>query len=102
MKRLLFYALLIYALWMTWERFGGDELLPQSSITIKQEVRDLINKEADKLPKYGSQNNFRCDGRKYCSEMRSREEAEFFLKNCPDTRMDSDNDGIPCENDSRW
>lgn len=42
-------------------------------------------------------NNYQCDGRVYCSEMTSCEEAEWFLKNCPDTKMDGDNDGIPCE-----
>ncbi len=41
--------------------------------------------------------SFVCDGRQYCSDMRSYEEAMFFLKNCPDTKMDGDNDGIPCE-----
>lgn len=45
---------------------------------------------------------FQCDGRRYCSEMTSREEAVFFIRHCPDTRMDGDRDGIPCENDSRW
>ncbi|MCF4008940.1 excalibur calcium-binding domain-containing protein [Rheinheimera sp. UJ63] len=34
--------------------------------------------------------------------MTSREEAEFFIRNCPDTKMDGDRDGIPCENDTRW
>lgn len=38
-----------------------------------------------------------CDGRQYCSQMRSCDEAMFFLKHCPDTKMDGDNDGIPCE-----
>ena len=23
--------------------------------------------------------------------------ADFFLNNCPDTKMDGDNDGVPCE-----
>ena len=45
---------------------------------------------------------FHCDGRRYCSQMHSRAEAEYFVKHCPDTRMDGDHDGIPCENDSRW
>ena len=45
---------------------------------------------------------FSCDGRQYCSQMNSREEAEFFIRHCPNTKMDSDNDGIPCENDSHW
>jgi hypothetical protein len=45
---------------------------------------------------------FHCDGRQHCSQMGSRAEAEFFLRNCPDTKMDGDHDGIPCENDSRF
>ncbi|MEO7391922.1 MAG: excalibur calcium-binding domain-containing protein [Ramlibacter sp.] len=40
---------------------------------------------------------FKCDGRTHCSQMTSCKEAKFFLKNCPGTRMDGDNDGIPCE-----
>ncbi|MCB1919311.1 MAG: excalibur calcium-binding domain-containing protein [Candidatus Competibacteraceae bacterium] len=46
--------------------------------------------------------SFRCDGRVYCSQMTSRAEAEFFIRNCPNTKMDGDRDGIPCENDSRF
>jgi len=45
---------------------------------------------------------FRCDGRQHCSQMKSRAEAEFFIRNCPNTKMDGDRDGIPCENDSRF
>jgi cold shock CspA family protein len=45
---------------------------------------------------------FQCDGRQHCSQMHSREEAEYFLRNCPDPKMDGDGDGIPCENDSRF
>lgn len=41
--------------------------------------------------------NFQCDGREHCSQMSSYEEALFFLKNCPNTKMDGDADGIPCE-----
>lgn len=40
---------------------------------------------------------FRCDGRQHCSQMSSCEEATFFLRNCPGTKMDGNNDGIPCE-----
>jgi len=46
--------------------------------------------------------SFQCDGRQYCSDMQSKAEAEYFLRNCPDTKMDGDHDGIPCENDSRF
>ncbi|WP_298827092.1 excalibur calcium-binding domain-containing protein [uncultured Piscinibacter sp.] len=41
--------------------------------------------------------SFGCDGRKYCSQMRSCSEAKYFLANCPGVKMDGDNDGVPCE-----
>jgi hypothetical protein len=41
--------------------------------------------------------NFRCEGKTHCSQMASCAEATFYLKNCPGTKMDGDNDGIPCE-----
>lgn len=40
---------------------------------------------------------FRCDGRTHCSQMRSCEEARYFLAHCPNTTMDGDRDGNPCE-----
>ncbi|MGV8918453.1 MAG: excalibur calcium-binding domain-containing protein [Pseudomonas sp.] len=43
---------------------------------------------------------FKCDGRKYCTQMTSCAEAKQFLQRCPGTQMDGDNDGIPCE--SQW
>jgi len=38
-----------------------------------------------------------CDGRVWCSEMTSCDEAKFFVRNCPGTKMDGDGDGVPCE-----
>jgi len=40
---------------------------------------------------------FLCDGRTRCTEMTSCAEATYFIRNCPNTRMDGDNDGVPCE-----
>jgi len=39
----------------------------------------------------------RCDGRQHCSQMTSCDEATFFIKNGPDTKMGGDRDGVPCE-----
>jgi endonuclease YncB( thermonuclease family) len=39
----------------------------------------------------------RCDGRRYCSQMTSCDEATWFLRHCPGTEMDGDGDGVPCE-----
>jgi cold shock CspA family protein len=41
--------------------------------------------------------DFSCDGRTRCPQMHSCAEARYFLKYCPDTRMDGDGDGEPCE-----
>ncbi len=43
---------------------------------------------------------FHCDGRTYCSEMTSCAEAKYFLRHCPNVKMDGDSDGVPCE--SQW
>ena len=40
---------------------------------------------------------YTCDGREHCSQMTSFEEAKYFIEHCPNTKMDGDNDGIPCE-----
>ena len=38
-----------------------------------------------------------CDGRTMCSQMTSCAEAQYFLRYCPNTRMDGNHDGEPCE-----
>ena len=40
---------------------------------------------------------YRCDGRIHCSQMRSCDEATYFIRHCPNTQMDGDGDGVPCE-----
>jgi len=41
-----------------------------------------------------------CQGKTVCSEMTSCSEATFYLNNCPNTTIDGNNDGVPCE--SQW
>ena len=50
-----------------------------------------------KLKHQISQEVYKCDGRKHCSQMKSYEEAKYFITHCSDTKMDGDGDGIPCE-----
>jgi endonuclease YncB( thermonuclease family) len=40
---------------------------------------------------------YRCDGRTYCSQMSSCQEATWFLQHCPGVKMDGNHDGVPCE-----
>lgn len=58
-------------------------------------TRDEESPQRKKTNKVYSQ--FKCDGRTYCSQMKSYEEALFFIQHCPNTKMDGDEDGIPCE-----
>jgi len=40
---------------------------------------------------------YTCNGKRNCSQMDSKEEAQFYLQNCPNDGMDGDNDGVACE-----
>ena len=55
---------------------------------------------AESSTQIGITGKFRCEGKRYCSEMTSCQEATFYLKNCPGVEIDGDRDGIPCE--SQW
>jgi hypothetical protein len=80
--------------------------VPQGTICKRLEpVKGSLTIVSSKSFNTSNNNNssvFQCDGRQYCSQMNSRAEAEFFVRNCPNTKMDGDHDGVPCENDSRF
>lgn len=65
---------------------------PTTSTTIKEDFSSTIIKE--------DFSGFSCQGKRYCSQMTSCKEARFYLKNCPNTKIDGDNDGVPCK--SQW
>jgi hypothetical protein len=57
----------------------------------------MLNFAAWSQPAGNDAGSFTCDGRTHCSQMTSCEEATYFIKHCPGTKMDGDGDGIPCE-----
>ena len=65
-----------------------------------EQVSHSIDKLNGRLPV--EMGKFKCDGRVYCSEMRSYAEAVYFHKHCRGTKMDGNGNGKPCENDTRW
>lgn len=80
----------------------------ESASEIKPPNRiDSVTTETDKYRSSGNENSsrklllkeasFSCDGRKYCSQMSSCNEARYFLSNCPGVKMDGNNDGVPCQ-----
>ena len=72
-----------------------DAEIHQTNQPRSEHVTQSIDKQNGRLPV--SKGQFKCDGRTHCSEMRSYEEALYFLRNCPNTKMDGNNDGEPCE-----
>ncbi|MDH0450119.1 MULTISPECIES: excalibur calcium-binding domain-containing protein [unclassified Shewanella] len=54
--------------------------------------------EPQTQPLSAPKTQFRCEaGKTHCSQMSSCAEATFYINNCPNTQMDGDGDGIPCE-----
>jgi hypothetical protein len=62
-----------------------------------QDAQDSQDALQDPATETVAESKFKCDGRIYCSQMTSCEEAEFFLENCPGVKMDGGGDGVPCE-----
>jgi len=93
--RILLISLLAFGAWKGYEKYQSQRTAQQFQ-GISQEIdissgSSRRNRSIDVTPK------FQCDGRTHCSQMTSCEEATFFLKNCPGTKMDGNNDGVPCE-----
>jgi hypothetical protein len=64
---------------------------------LQQQVFSETNNASVQPLTGGNVNTFQCDGRTHCSQMTSCAEATFFIRNCPNTKMDGNNDGVPCE-----
>ncbi|MCY1299998.1 Excalibur calcium-binding domain protein [compost metagenome] len=65
-----------------------------------QDRQTVTSYESDSAPSsFTAQptRSYSCDGRTYCSQMSSCEEATYFLQHCPGMKMDGDYDGVPCE-----
>ena len=84
MKNIVLLALLISLGWYAYSQYQRRSQVP---------LTDETRAAAQSVP----EGRFKCDGRIYCSQMTSCAEATYFLQNCPGTKMDGNNDGVPCE-----
>ncbi|NCR09669.1 MAG: excalibur calcium-binding domain-containing protein [Microcystis viridis Mv_BB_P_19951000_S69] len=84
--------------------FLSEQISIKSPISGNQTLNNLAvannNNRPNPQKKPSPSPQFRCDGRTHCSQMTSCAEATFFLRNCPNVKMDGDGDGVPCE--SQW
>ena len=102
MRKLPVYLLLVFIAWHYYQKNTAPTNIVALPEPLQAEEYDAPVYQEPELIRFESSAEFTCDGRQYCSQMRSRPEAEYFLKNCLNTKMDGDHDGIPCENDSRF
>lgn len=65
-----------------------------------QEPKAQTSNRAEISLSASASERFVCDGRTHCAQMTSCDEATYFINHCPGTKMDGDNDGVPCE--SQW
>ena len=84
MKTVILLALLVFASWYGYSQSQRQAHVPDA-------VPEPVIAESAPDPR------FKCDGRTHCSQMTSCAEATYFLNNCPGTKMDGNNDGVPCE-----
>ena len=95
MKLLAVIAVLALGAWQVYEHVDTDQsarplLAEPTNSSIVAMPTGIVGAGA-------AASSFQCDGRTHCSQMTSCAEATFFLKSCPSTKMDGNNDGIPCE-----
>lgn len=77
-----------------------QDFLHRNELTNQPVIQETL-KIANTQAVSSNPNHFQCDGRTHCSQMRSLEEARWFVRNCPNTQMDGNNDGEPCERQFR-
>ena len=98
MIRLILVAILVAVAWegyLKYQRSHPTKESAPSTVEVRTPARSAVYQSAPQVS-----SRYTCDGRTHCSQMTSCEEATFFLRNCPGTKMDGDNDGVPCE--TQW
>lgn len=79
--------------------FGFKQYQEFNEAPAIDEVPVLTNEDIERMPIYESATpSFQCEaGKTHCSHMSSCAEATFYIQHCPNTQMDGNGDGIPCE-----
>lgn len=68
-----------------------------SDLSSKSSAAADLTLNSKPVPPVVTTPSFTCDGRQHCAQMTSCAEATYFIQHCPNTKMDGNNDGIPCE-----
>lgn len=98
MKKLLTFAVVAALVWFGYTRTQTNPAAGSAAEPTVEAPALALQPQAQ--PPSPPTQQFACDGRTHCSQMSSCEEARYFIRHCPDTKMDGDGDGVPCE--SQW
>lgn len=79
-----------------WEWRAGQRVGPASGAQ-RDQTGATLGLLGRRQTASASSSEFRCGERRYCSQMRSCEEARFHLRQCGVETIDGDGDGEPCE-----
>ena len=91
MRRALPYVIAAGLVLFGWKKYHERVTLLSSGAAADDPARLDVERDGRNASRY------QCDGRVYCSQMTSCEEATWFLQHCPGTKMDGEGDGVPCE-----
>ncbi len=62
-------------------------------------IKRVIVPKTQNISGSGSTGTYSCSNvPKYCKDVKTRDEAQYYLNTCHVTQFDRDNDGIACEN----
>ena len=85
------FALVIAAGVYGYSRFGDLDLRQAWARVVHYNNSSIL--EPASLPSA----EFHCDGRTQCTQMRSCAESKYFMTYCPNTDLDGNANGVPCE-----
>ena len=81
---------------LAWYGYGKFKAMSDPGVGTKLSSA-VVPSQVQQAPSTQVPSQFTCDGRTRCSAMTSCAEATYFIQNCPNTQMDGNNDGVPCE-----
>lgn len=81
----------LFCMLYLYQTFSPNPLPIPVPESVKQWLKPKGSSKPANLSKYS------CQGKQYCSQMSSCAEAKFYLKNCPNVKIDGNRDGVPCE-----
>ena len=90
-KSLLIIVCIVFGMRVVYKLFSK----PNTQESVSQSVVSTPPSETLLPPQ--TTTTYTCDGRTHCSQMGTKEEAIYFITHCPNTKMDGDGDGEPCE-----